>query len=431
MNRWKKKALSLSALVLAAGAVLLVFSLQPEIAPVAPPQASQFSAEQIARGKTLAALGDCKVCHTRAGGQVDAGGMAFNTQFGTIYSSNITPDVATGIGSWSYPAFKRAMRYGINREGHYLYPAFPYTSFTLTRDDDLQDLYAWLMVQPAVSYRPPKTELHFPFNVRQGMFAWNWLFLTPGPFPVNPQQSEEWNRGAYLGESLGHCSACHSPRNLAGAEKDGSHHLSGGIVDGWSVPALNSHSPAPIAWNHQQLMQFMRTGFASSHGVAAGPMAPVIAEGLSQLPEDDLKAIATWLASFQPPWPDHGKEVSIQAEQQMMLANSPGARQFAGSCMACHAQNTGPKLYGVRPSLMLNSNLYSDSPDNLIRIVLDGIQNPATPELGSMPGFRYQLNNQQIAVLLNYLRTDLAQRASWPDLQKRIEQIRQQTEDKS
>nr|WP_314420862.1 cytochrome c [uncultured Erwinia sp.] len=428
MNRWKKRTLSLFALVLATGATVLIFSLQPEIVPIAPPQASQFSAEQVARGKMLAALGDCSVCHTRAGGQRDAGGMMFETQFGTIYSSNITPDVETGIGNWSYPAFKRAMRYGINREGHYLYPAFPYTSFTIARDDDLQDLYAWLMTQPAVKNRPPRTELHFPFNIRQGMFAWNWLFLKPGPVPANPQQSEEWNRGAYLGEGLGHCSACHSPRNLAGAEKGGHHHLSGGNAEGWNVPALNARSPAPIPWNHQQLVQYMRQGYAPSHGVAAGPMAPVIAEGLSQLPDKDLQAIATWLASFQPSWPDHSSEVSRQAEQQMMLADSPGARQFAGSCMACHAQNTGPKLYGVRPSLMLNSNLYNDSPDNLIRLVLDGIQHPATPALGSMPGFRYQLDDRQIAVLLNYLRTDLAQRASWPDLPHRVQLIRQQTE---
>lgn len=430
MNRWKKRALSLSALLLAAAAVLLVFSLQPEIVPVTPPSASQFSAEQIARGKTLAALGDCSVCHTRAGGPRDAGGLAFETQFGTIYSSNITPDVETGIGNWSYPAFKRAMRFGINRQGHYLYPAFPYTSFTLSRDDDLQDLYAWLMVQPAVNYRPPRTELHFPFSIRQGMFAWNWLYLKPGPAPVNTQQSEEWNRGAYLGEGLGHCSACHSPRNLAGAEKGGSQHLSGGSAEGWSAPALNGHSPAPIVWNHQQLVAFMRNGYAASHGVAAGPMAPVITNGLSQLPENDVQAIATWLTSFQPPWPDHGKEIGTQAGQPMMLADSPGARQFSGSCMACHAQNTGPTLYGVRPSLLLNSNLYSDSPDNLIRIVLDGIPHPATPGLGTMPGFRYQLTNQQIAVLLNYLRTDLAQRASWPDLGDRVEAIRQQTEAK-
>ncbi|MFG1174262.1 c-type cytochrome [Erwiniaceae bacterium CAU 1747] len=430
MNRWKKRTLSLSVLVLVAGAVMLVFSLQPEIDPVAPPLASQFSAEQIARGKTLAALGDCSVCHTRTGGPRDAGGMAFETQFGTIYSSNITPDVETGIGNWSYPAFKRAMRYGINREGHYLYPAFPYTSFTLSRDEDLQDLYAWLMVQPAVNYRPPQATMHFPFNIRQGMFAWNWLFLKPGPVPANPQQSEEWNRGAYLGEGLGHCSACHSPRNLAGAEKGGSQHLSGGIAEGWSAPALNANSPAPTPWNHQQLVEFMRKGYTSAHGVAAGPMGPVITEGLSQLPDKDLQAIATWLVSFQPISSDQAKVTGHQAEPHMMLANSPGARQFAGSCMSCHAQSIGPVLYGVRPSLILNSNLYSDSPDNLIRIVLDGIPHPATDGLGSMPGFRHLLNNQQIAILLNYLRTDVAQRPSWPDLIHRVDAIRQQTAEK-
>lgn len=431
MSRWKKRTLSLGLLALAIVAVLLVFSLEPEIMPIKKPETSEFNAGQIARGKNLAALGDCSVCHTRKGGQRDTGGLAFETQFGTIYSSNITPDEATGIGSWSYPAFKRAMRYGVNREGHYLYPAFPYTAFTISRDEDLQDLYAWLMSQPAVNYRPPPTELHFPFNLRQGMFAWNWLFLTPGPQQPDPDQSAEWNRGAYLGEGLGHCSACHSPRNIAGAEKGGPDHLSGGSAEGWHAPALNAHATAPLAWSHDALMQYMRSGYSADHGVAAGPMGPVIAEGLSQLPEEDRHAIATWLSSLQAEKPNVSREGRVnRAEQKVMLENTSGARQFMGSCMSCHAQNTGPKLYGVRPALVLNSNLYSDTPDNLIRVVLDGIPTPATPELGTMPGFRYQLDNQQIASLLNYMRGDLAQQAPWPDLINRVEAIRQETEAK-
>lgn len=210
----------------------VVASWQPEIAPLAADATHSFSEAQIARGKTLADLGDCAVCHTRAGGERNTGGLAMEIPFGTIYTTNITPDVETGIGSWSYAAFERAMRHGVDRQGRYLYPAFPYTAFTRTRDDDLQALYAYLMSQPPVKYRPPTTDLHFPFNIRQGIFAWNLLFLTPGAMPEQATQSADWNRGAYLVEGLGHCSACHSPRNVLFGEKTGGEHLAGGVAEG-------------------------------------------------------------------------------------------------------------------------------------------------------------------------------------------------------
>lgn len=215
----------------------VVASWQPEIAPLAADATHSFSEAQIARGKTLADLGDCAVCHTRAGGERNTGGLAMEIPFGTIYTTNITPDVETGIGSWSYAAFERAMRHGVDRQGRYLYPAFPYTAFTRTRDDDLQALYAYLMSQPPVKYRPPATDLHFPFNIRQGIFAWNLLFLTPGAMPEQATQSADWNRGAYLVEGLGHCSACHSPRNVLFGEKTGGEHRRrrGGGMDGAGV----------------------------------------------------------------------------------------------------------------------------------------------------------------------------------------------------
>lgn len=180
MSKMKKIAGWGGVTVLAVVAAGVVASWQPEIAPLAADATNSFSEAQIARGKTLADLGDCAVCHTRSGGERNAGGLAMAIPFGTIYSTNITPDVETGIGSWSYAAFERAMRHGVDRQGRYLYPAFPYTAFTRTSDDDLQALYAYLMSQPPVNYRPPVTDLHFPFNIRQGIFAWNLLFLTPG-----------------------------------------------------------------------------------------------------------------------------------------------------------------------------------------------------------------------------------------------------------
>lgn len=424
-NKWLRIS---GGIVLALAVAVALFSLQPEIAPIAPPDATQFSAASIKRGKTLAALGDCSACHTRPGGVTNSGGLAMDTPFGTIYTSNITPDVTSGIGNWSYPAFRRAMRYGIDRRGHYLYPAFPYTSFTQTSNDDLQDLYAFLMTQPAVSYHPPETRLSFPFRIRQGMAAWNWLFLQPGEREPDPQQSALWNRGAYLAGGLGHCSACHSPRNLAAAEKQGRDALSGGIAEGWFAPALNGHSPAPVAWDQAQLKRYLRTGFSPEHGVAAGPMGPVIAGGLSQQSDEDLEALAHWLVSFQPATTAQADVLTARAERRSQQLDSAGARQYSGSCMVCHSQQKGPQLLGVRPSLALNSNLYTATPDNLIRIVLDGISHPAAPDLGTMPGFRHQLSDSQIATLLNWLRTDFAGQTPWSDLERKVADMRQQNQ---
>ncbi|HBE9081922.1 cytochrome c [Serratia fonticola] len=415
------------AIIVAVGGIA---TWQPEMVQTEPLNTRNFSQAQIEKGERLAALGDCAVCHTRPGGERNTGGLAMEIPFGTIYTSNITPDLETGIGRWSYPAFERAMRHGVDRQGNYLYPAFPYTAFTRTSDEDLKALYAYLMTQPAVHYQPPKTSLHFPFNIRQGIVTWNWLYLTPGAMQPEASQSKEWNRGAYLTEGLGHCSACHSPRNFLFGEQGGSEHLNGGVAEGWTAPALTANDQLPLAWSKQDLVTFMQTGYSANHGVAAGPMAPVIEEGLSQLPSEDLQAIATYLSSFHPQdqsLPGKAAEISRLAEQRVEPLSSQGARIFSGACMACHSQEKGAQMQGVRPSLVLNSNLYSSSPDNAIRVVLSGIQHPAKGELGYMPAFRYNLNDAQIAALLNYLRQDFAKQKPWPDVQQRVAELRAET----
>ncbi len=230
--------------------------------------------ETIERGRQMAEAGDCAVCHTTAEGPTNAGGRAIETPFGTVYSTNITPDPETGIGSWSYPAFERAMREGISRDGHHLYPAFPYTAYTRMNDADLQALYAYLMASPAVRSRNPVTKLAFPFNLRPMLAAWNAMFLSPGALPVEPSRSAEWNRGAYLVEAVGHCSACHSPRNMLGAEMTGASKFAGGLADGWEAPPLGAHANGPIPWDVNQLYDYLRRGSADLHGPAAGPMVP-------------------------------------------------------------------------------------------------------------------------------------------------------------
>ncbi|MDN3224440.1 molybdopterin cofactor-binding domain-containing protein [Pseudomonas nunensis] len=415
------------SLFAAFGAVLgmaaTAWPFHAEIAPIAPPSAGTWSAATLERGRLLAAVGDCAVCHTAPGGATNAGGLAMQTPFGTLYSSNITPDVKTGIGSWSYPAFERAMRDGIGRDGRNLYPAFPYTAFRNINDADMQALYAYLMSQAPVSQPAKANDMRFPFNLRPLMAGWNALFLRKGEISVQPERSEQWNRGAYLVNGLGHCAACHSPRNLMGAEKGGAAFLAGGMVDGWEAPALNGLSKSPTPWTEDQLFGYLSTGYSAEHGVATGPMGPVVTE-LAKLPKDDIRAMAVYLASL------NGAQAEAQVVEKATrpapsLSLSNGQRVFEGSCKACHADGLGPKLFGVSPSLATNTNVHSDLPDNLIKVILQGIDTPATKDLGYMPGFKDSLSNTQVAELAAYLRNRFAGNApGWEGLESKVAYLR-------
>ncbi|MGY4594746.1 mono/diheme cytochrome c family protein [Bradyrhizobium sp. GM22.5] len=308
------------------------------IAPIARPDPSVYSAATIARGQQLAALGNCAECHTMIGGALNAGGRALETPFGTIYATNITPDVETGIGVWSYPAFERAMRDGLHRDGRQLYPAFPYTHFSKTGDADMQALYAYLMAQPAVRATQPANTLAFPFNLRPLLAGWNALFHQTREFKPDPAKSKVWNRGAYLVEGLGHCSACHSPRNTLGAEQRDAY-LAGGFAEGWEAPPLTSLSQAPIPWNEDELFAYLRTGHSRYHGVAAGPMAPIVRD-LAALPDQDIRAMAVYLNSFNDTATDRKAQdaiaLKLEASTQVTMASSTGARLYQGACAVCH-----------------------------------------------------------------------------------------------
>ncbi|WP_133748530.1 molybdopterin cofactor-binding domain-containing protein [Pseudomonas sp. LP_7_YM] len=397
-----------------------------EIAPITPPSAGTWSAATLERGRLLASAGDCAVCHTAPGGVSHAGGLAMQTPFGTLYSSNITPDPETGIGSWSYPAFERAMRDGIRRDGKHLYPAFPYTAFRNIDEADMQALYAWLMSQAPVKQVQPANDMQFPFNMRPLMAGWNTLFLRKGEVQAQPHQSAQWNRGQYLVNGLGHCAACHSPRNLLGAEKGGASFLAGGMVDGWEAPALNSLSKSPTPWTEDQLFNYLSTGYSDAHGVAAGPMGPVVSE-LAKLPKTDVRAMAVYLASLK------GSAQAASASALNAQANpvpqpslsaqalSNGQRVFEGACQGCHADGLGPKLFGVSPSLASNTNVHSTLPDNLIKVIQQGIANPATQDLGYMPGFKDSLSDTQISDLATYLRSRFApNEPQWAGLQEKV-----------
>ena len=419
-------AAALCAAALGIGAAMLPWR---SIAPIARPDASVYSAATIARGQQLSALGDCAVCHTSANGIINAGGRPLETPFGMIYSTNITPDIKSGIGAWSYPAFERAMREGIHRNGRHLYPAFPYTHFARATDADLQALYAYLMTQAPVRSDIPKNKLAFPFNLRPLLAGWNALFHQPRSFGAHLTKSEIWNRGAYLVEGFGHCSACHSPRNALGAEKHDAY-LAGGLSEGWEAPALTSLSQAPIPWSEDELFSYLRTGESRFHGVAAGPMAPVVKE-LTALPDQDIRAIAVYLGSFNETAVDRPAQEALarklEASTAVTVASSGGARLYMGACAVCHEVG-GPPLFGSRPSLALNSNLHSTVPDNLIQLILHGIVQPASSDLGYMPAFKDSMNDDQIAELVSYLRRQFApDKPAWTEIHAAVGRIRQRS----
>ncbi|WP_447740091.1 molybdopterin cofactor-binding domain-containing protein [Variovorax boronicumulans] len=409
------------------GVIAGLLGWRAAIAPVSL-SAPVYSESTIERGRVLAALGDCAVCHTAPGGAPNAGGRAMDTPFGTLYTTNLTPDAETGLGRWSFSAFQRAMREGVSRDGHHLYPAFPYTAFAKTSDDDLQALYAYFMSMPAVRAETPKSELKFPFSLRPLMAGWNALFHDPAPLPPVPTQSAEWNRGAYLVNGLGHCGACHTPRNVLGAEQGGSAFLSGAMVDGWEAPALTQLSKAAVPWDTDALYRYLRNGHSPRHGIAGGPMAEVVRE-LAQVPDADVRAMAVYLGSFNPepvaqPQALAQQAIDNAARTQGQLLG-PAQRMFDSACASCHHDGDGPTLLGVNTPLALNSSLTSTRPDNLLRTILDGVRAPAHRDIGFMPAFREALDDRQITDLAGYMRARFApQEAPWTNLPADVARVR-------
>ena len=432
----RSKSLWTTASALAIGGIGLVAGLigwRSVIAPVAFTTPA-YSASTVERGRVLAAIGDCAVCHTATGGAPNAGGRAMETPFGTVYTTNLTPDAETGLGRWSFSAFQRAMREGVSRDGHHLYPAFPYTAFAKTSDDDLQALYAYFMSQPTVRAETPEPDMKFPFGVRPLMAGWNALFHDPAPYQPVAAQSAEWNRGAYLVNGLGHCGACHTPRNAMGAELGGVAFLSGAMADGWEAPALNGRSKAAVPWDADELYRYLRHGHTEFHGIAGGPMSEVVRE-LQQVPDADVRAMATYLASLDASTSEPAAAAATQAATAASVVQTaaakrgqllgPAQRMFDSACAACHHDGDGPTLLGVNKPLALNSNLTSDRPDNLLRTILDGVRAPATKDIGFMPAFRDALDDAQIAELAGYMRARFApQAAPWPELAKDVARVR-------
>ncbi len=413
-----------------AGLAAMAWPLKPALPLTSGPDVTLYSAQAIERGRLVAAAGDCVVCHTAPGGAANAGGFGLETPFGTIYSTNITPDNATGIGRWSFAAFERAMRQGIHQDGRQLYPAFPYTAFAKLSDGDMQALYGYLMAQAPVKAQAPQTQLAFPYNLRPAMAGWNALFHDATPFKPDLARTPEWNRGAYLVEGAGHCAACHSPRNALGAEKTGIHYLGGGEAEGWKAPALNQLAEGQRPWTRDTLYQYLRSGFSPQHGVAAGPMAPVI-HGLAELPDSDLRAITTYLLELPNAKPTAAVQAApaaaavAPAPAPVYAQHANGERIYQNACAVCHEAGSGPTLFGAKPLLALNTNLHAATPDNLVQVILHGIQSPANEALGHMPAFKDSLDDAQILDLTAYLRERFApEEKAWPHDTTAISKLR-------
>jgi mono/diheme cytochrome c family protein len=354
----------------------------------------------IQRGHYLATAADCVACHTIPGSKDQfAGGRPIETPFGNIVSANITPDQATGIGSWTNEQFENAVRKGIRPDGSRLYPAMPYPNYTKMSHDDVMAIREYLKTVKAVNNEVDRSTLPFPFSIRAGMRAWNGLFFSQGQFKPDPNKSAEWNRGAYLVQGPGHCGACHTPKNVFGANTD-SEALQGGRLQGWFAPNITNDDGKGLGqWSIDDIVAYLKTGH-NRITAATGPMAEEIEHASSKMTESDLKAMATYLKSLPGQMTN---TAAIAADDPVMKA---GHAIYRDQCAACHMID-GKGVPNLLPSLADASVLRSVDPRTAIRLVLRGARTVATdaePTAPGMPAFSKTLSDAEIAAVLTYAR---------------------------
>lgn len=368
----------------------------------------------VARGAYLARAGNCMACHTARGGEPYAGGRGIDTPFGTVYSSNLTPDADTGLGRWSEPQFWRAMHHGRSADGRLLVPAFPYTSTTQVSRADSDALYAYLRSVPAVRQPAKAHDLRFPFDTQAALAVWRALYFKPGVFEPDASRSAEWNRGAYLVQGLGHCNACHAQRNALGATA-GPLDLGGGLIpiQNWYAPSLTDPREAGVAdWPEADIVALLKTGVVDRRGAlvtASGPMGEVVLRSTQHLSDVDLGAMATYLKTL-------GAGSVAAAGPAIPGVSAPagrGVKLYEDHCAACHGDQ-GAGVAGAYPPLAGNRAVLMAMPANLVRIVLEGGFAPSTaghPRPYGMPPFAQTLSNDDIALLLTHLRSSWGNRA--------------------
>ena len=360
--------------------------------------AGQAIAQQTAfqRGEYLARAGDCVSCHTAQGGAPYAGGLRLDTPFGYMLAPNITPDPETGIGRWSSADFYRALHDGVNKHGQDMYPTMPYDFYTRVTRDDIEAIYAYLRTVKPVRNDVTVNHLYFPFDQRWSMAAWRELYFSEGAYRPDLARTAAWNRGGYLVEGLGHCSDCHSPRNLLGGIEK-SKDFNGAVIDGWFALDLTSDIATGLgAWSVDEIATYLKTGVYRGRTTTLGPMAEVIRNSLSHLTDADLKAMAEYLKSIPP-------ESRLRTGRKAVdPTRARGAALYMDNCGGCH-QALGRGLPGVFPPLAGNGVVVASDPANILKVVDAGI--PARGGFIPMPAFKDQLTDQQVADIANYIRT--------------------------
>lgn len=412
MTRIFKFALGLGVLLAAAAAAVWALNVQDEVDVRAPMARAAASNELIARGAYLALAGNCMTCHTTRGGQAYAGGLAIDTPFGTVFSSNLTPDHKTGLGSWSPAHFWRAMHNGRSKSGRLLYPAFPYTSYTQLTREDSDALFAYLGNLPAAAQPNQPHALRFPYQSQAALAVWRALYFSPGVYQPDASRNAEWNRGAYLVNGLGHCAACHTPRNALGASIDRLA-LAGGLIpmQNWYAPSLVSPHEAGVSdWDRADIVSLLQTGVSPQASVL-GPMAQVVQRSTQHLTPEDLGAMAQFLKELPQakvgPLP---ASAAVPAPPPVQDAGAAvltvGAKLYDQHCAQCHGDQ-GQGIARAYPALAGNRAVTLPQTANLVQIVLNGGYAPATqgnPRPYGMPPFVLTLSDGEVAAVLTHIR---------------------------
>jgi mono/diheme cytochrome c family protein len=371
----------------------------------------------IARGRYLTYAADCEACHTADSSRPFAGGLAFKTPFGTLYSPNITADKETGIGAWSNAEFLQAVHDGVARNGERLYPAFPYAAYTYITDGDALAIKAYLFSLTPIKYRPPESDLHFPYNQRWLMVFWSGLFNPKQRFRPAIDRSAEWNRGAYLSEALAHCGDCHTPRNWLQA-LDNKNKFAGAVAEGWRAYNITADPVSGVgAWSEADLAQYLSTGHATGRGTASGPMAQAVDLSFQKLRPGDIAAIVTYLrsvpaiASSGLPAPK-GEPAPTDPNQGVTAALDPrGKRVFEEACVSCHAW-TGVSPLDARAILTGSRAVNDPSAINVAKMVLRGSDRQTADGTPAMPKFAAAYDDREIAAVANYVTTRFGARGS-------------------
>jgi mono/diheme cytochrome c family protein len=365
------------------------------------------NAELVKRGEYLARAGDCIACHTAPTGKPFAGGLAMPTPFGTLYSTNITPDPETGIGKFTADDFYRVMHVGRMPDGGLLYPAMPFPSYTKVTRADSDAIFAYLKTVPAVRQPDRPNDLHFPYNNRSLIIGWRTLFFNEGEYKPDPNQSAEWNRGRYLVEGLGHCGMCHTPINALGGSSE-AQAFQGGLIpmQNWYAPSLTSNKEAGLGdWSIEDIVDLLKTG-RSKRGIVYGPMAEVVYNSLQYLSDADTRAMAVYLKSLgQGSPPPATTTTAPQAESSLLL--TLGKKIYDAQCATCHGA-TGLGQPPDYPPLANNQSIEMQSAVNAIRMVLNGGYPPGTagnPRPYGMPPFAQTLTDDEVAAVVSYIRT--------------------------